>query len=428
MEIKRAQKIEGTIDIPGDKSISHRGAILAAITSQTVRIDNFLFSQDCLHTLEVLKKLGVKINIENQSVIVHGKGLQGLSEPHDILYVGNSGTTIRLLSGLLAGVPFMSVLSGDHSINRRPMDRIIIPLKQMGTCIYGRADNHFAPLVIMGKDRLAGGHLNIPVASAQVKSCLLLAALSAEGYTRISQPAVSRDHTERMLEYFGADIQYDGQQSELNPRKKILGRDLFIPADISSAAYFIVACLILKDSHILLKNIGINETRSYILNILSSMGADIRVKNKRMVNNEPLADLEVFSSPLKAVEIPPGQIPNIIDEIPVLCAAAAKAEGKTIIKGAGELRHKESDRIAALYSQFLKLGINIAPQPDGLIIEGNPGLQPKSAQLSSFGDHRIAMAQSVLALLASGPVTINDADCVSTSFPNFFEILNKHTR
>ncbi|MDZ7838120.1 MAG: 3-phosphoshikimate 1-carboxyvinyltransferase [Actinomycetota bacterium] len=428
MEIKGAEKITGTIEIPGDKSISHRSAILSAMTSQKVIIRNFLFSEDCLSTLEVLKKLQIKIIIENQSITVYGRGMDGLSEPDDILYVGNSGTTIRLISGLLAAAPFMSVLNGDSSINRRPMDRIIEPLRQMGAAIYGRNNNRFAPLVIMGGKKLMAKQFNIPVASAQVKSCLLIAALNCKGTTEISQPAVSRDHTERMLQYFGADIKFDGQHSEIDSGSQIRGKDIFVPGDISSAAYFIVACLILDDSHIALRDVGINQTRSYFLKILMDMGADIRIKNKRTLNNEPVADIEVFSSKLQAIPIDKENIPNIIDEIPILCVAASKARGKTAITGAGELRHKESDRINAVYSQFLKMGVDISQEPDGLTIKGDPDFRPAYARLKSFGDHRIAMSCAILSLLGKEEAVIDDTGCINTSFPGFFDKLNKHIR
>jgi len=425
MQISGVNSINGHIDIPADKSISHRSAIIGSLTHQKVNIENFLFADDCIKTLEVLKKTGVKIETGANTVTVFGRGVEGLTEPDDILYVGNSGTTLRLMAGILAGTGFMSILSGDSSINRRPMARIIEPLNDMGATIYARGKNTLPPLAIIGAGRLKGGKFEIPLASAQVKSCLCLAGVNAEGKTEIIQPAVSRDHTERMLQFFGADITYDGQHTVIGP-SELKGRDLFVPGDISSAAYFITACLILKDSHILLRDIGINQTRSYFLEILKNMGGRIEVKNIREYNNEPVADIECFSSSLSAVSIESQFIPNIIDEIPILCVAAAKAEGRTIIEGARELRYKESDRIQAIYTQFSKLGAKIEQREDGLAIEGDRNLKPCSADIESFGDHRIAMSCAILSLAGKGRVTINNAECVNTSFPAFFDILRKH--
>ncbi len=337
MEIKGPASINGEINIPGDKSISHRSAIISALIKAPVIIKNFLFSRDCINTLEIIEKIGVRVEKIDDVIIIHGKGIDAFEEPSDILYVGNSGTTIRLMSGVLASTDFMSILSGDVSINSRPMERIISPLNQMGAKIYGSHNNTRAPLVIFGNN-LKGNRFELKISSAQVKSALLLAGLSAEGPTEIIQPGISRDHTERMLEYFGADIKYDGRYTKIIPGQKLDCKNIFIPGDISSAAYFIVAALILKKSEIIIKDVGINPTRTYFLEVLKEMGGEIDISNKRTVNNEPIADLKVSSSKMQNVEIDKTKIPNLIDEIPILSVAAAFSKGKFKISGAGGVK------------------------------------------------------------------------------------------
>jgi 3-phosphoshikimate 1-carboxyvinyltransferase len=423
MEILGIDRINGEIKIPGDKSISHRSAIIAAILDEPVRIKNYLFSSDCRATLDVLKDLGADIAGDSRELIIKGCGISGLREPNKILDVGNSGTAIRLLSGILAGNPIMSVLSGDSSINGRPMARIIKPLNQMGARVYGRNNGKYAPLVIIGTRDLRGKRFDSGLSSAQVKSCILLAALHAEGITEIRQPGTSRDHTERMLEYLGASIEYDGRNTSIDPSKKLAAKDIHIPADISSALFFIVAALILRDSRITIKDVGINPTRSYALDILRSMGAEINIKNSRTVCNEPVADIEASSSLLKSVEIDRDMIPNIIDEIPILSVAASAASGTTVIRGAAELRNKESDRLKAISGQFARAGVDIKELEDGLEINGKKGLGLKSCILESMGDHRIAMSLAVLAMLTRKKVTILDDDCINTSFPGFYDML-----
>jgi 3-phosphoshikimate 1-carboxyvinyltransferase len=419
MEISTATKLKGEINIPGDKSISHRAAIIGAISRQNIVIKGFLFSKDCINTVDIIKKLGIKVEKIDDSLIVYGKDIKYLREPDDILYTGNSGTTIRLMSGILCATNFISVLSGDRSINNRPMDRIIEPLREMGASIYGRDKNRKAPIIIFGTSKLRSRCFNIITPSAQVKSCILLAALFAKGKTEIIQPAVSRDHTERMLEYFDANIKYDGKYTKIIPGKALKGKDIFVPGDISSAAYFIVATLILKDSCITIKNAGINPTRSYYIEILKKMGANIEIENKRMINNEPVGDIKVSSSNLHSVKIEKKFIPNIIDEIPIICVAAAFAEGKTVITGAGELRFKESDRISSVFTQFKKLGVKIKEKKDGLIIHGNNNLTIGEDNVNSMGDHRIAMSLAVLGLRSKGVIKISDSECIETSFPGF---------
>jgi 3-phosphoshikimate 1-carboxyvinyltransferase len=425
MEISGAHSINGEIKIPGDKSISHRSAIISSITHEKVAIKNFLFSEDCENTLKVLGRLGIKTERLEDTLIVYGCGIENFKEPDDILYVGNSGTTIRLLAGILASTGFNSVLTGDSSINNRPMSRIIKPLLEMGAKIYGRDNNTKAPIIIIGNDKLKGRIFDISVSSAQVKSCLALAGLFSEGTTEINQPDVSRDHTERILEYFGADIFFDGKYTRITPGKKLTGKDIFVPCDISSAAYFIVAGLILKDSNIVIKNLGINPTRSYFIELVKNMGADIKIKNTHILNNEQLADIEVKSSTLKSVLINKEFIPNIIDEIPALCVAAAFSEGKTVISGAKELRFKESDRISCIVAQFKKAGVSIYEMDDGITINGNPDLEINEGVYESYGDHRMAMSVAILGLKSKTCIRVKGSESIDTSFPGFKNELKK---
>ncbi|MBM3708413.1 MAG: 3-phosphoshikimate 1-carboxyvinyltransferase [Actinobacteria bacterium] len=425
MEINGANSINGEIKIPGDKSISHRSAIISSITKDTIVIKNYLFSQDCIRTLEVLRKLGVKIEKLDENLVICGKGIEGFREPNDILYAGNSGTTIRLLPGILSATNFMSILSGDSSVNNRPMARIVEPLRKMGAQIYGREENSKAPIVIFGNKNLKGRIFNTDISSAQVKSCITLAGLFAEGETEILQPRTSRDHTERMLEFFGANITFDGKQTKIIPDRQLKGKNLFIPGDLSSAAYFIVASLILKNSRILIRDIGVNPTRCHFLELIEKMGARIKITNKRIMNNEPIADIESESSMLNGQIIDKEFIPNIIDEIPVLCVAAAFAEGRTEISGAEELRFKESNRISAIASQFKKAGVDIEEKEDGFIIYGNSKLKISEGPLESFKDHRIAMSLAILGLRSRGKIKIMDSDYIDTSFPSFKYELKK---
>lgn len=431
MEIGGVNSINGEIDIPGDKSISHRSAIISALADGTVIISNFLFSSDCISTLEILKSAGTKIETLQDKVIVKGCKGASFTEPDDILYAGNSGTAVRLMCGALCAAPegSMFILSGDSSINKRPMQRIIEPLKKMGAAIYGRNKSTLAPIVIFGSSgKLKGKKIDLAVSSAQVKSCIALAALFADGITEISQPQKSRDHTERMLEYFGADIAYDGKNTKICPGKMLKGKNLFIPSDLSSAAFFIVAGLILKNSRVVFKNIGVNPSRTYFLDVMLEMGANLKVYNKRVINNEPLADIEVSSSNLKAVTLNKDLIPNIIDEIPALCVAAVFADGSTVIEGAEELRLKESDRISAIAGQFKKAGIEIIEREDGLIINGNKKNIIRGGEFESFYDHRIAMALAVLMLKSKEKARILGSESIGTSFPDFTYLLKKSVK
>lgn len=419
------KSINGEIKIPGDKSISHRAAIISAIAEGNVIINNFLFSDDCINTIEILKKLGVDIKKIGDNLVVQGCGIENFREPDDVLYVGNSGTTLRLMCGVLSATNFLSVLTGDKSINSRPMSRIIEPLSCMGANITGRDKNKKAPVIISGNNGLKGMVFKTDISSAQVKSCLVLAGLYADSITEIIQPAISRDHTERMLEYFGANIKYDGRHTIIYPGHRLEGKNLFIPGDLSSAAYFVVASLILKDSAVIIKNIGMNPTRSRFIEVLKDMGANIEIKNPRMLNNEQVADIESRTSNLEGINIDSNIIPNIIDEIPVLCTAAAFAHGSTIISGAGELRFKESDRIKSVSAQFKNAGVNILEKEDGFIIKGNSGLRIKGGSFECYGDHRIAMSLAVLGLRSEEHFFIDNFECVDTSFPSFKYELKK---
>jgi 3-phosphoshikimate 1-carboxyvinyltransferase len=425
MEIQGTRSLNGDIRVPGDKSISHRSAIISSISGKKVIVENYLFSQDCINTIEILRNLGVKIEKTNNDLMIYGVKTTDMVEPRVVLDVGNSGTAIRLMAGALASTAFMSVLSGDDSINSRPMKRIIDPLRSMGATVYGRDNDKKAPLVIFGSRKLQGKRFEFSLSSAQLKSCVLLAAINAEGVTEIIQPNVSRDHTERMLQYFNADIEFDGKYTRLDPSRGLEARNIYIPGDISSAAFIIVATLILKNSHTIIHDVGINPTRNHFLDILKKMGAKIEIKNKRIISNEPVADIETFSSDLIPVKIAKKWIPNIIDEIPVLAVAASRANGKTVIEGAGELRNKESDRISALSTQFKKIGVDIREQKDGFEIVGNSDSSVTGGTVESMGDHRIAMSLAILSLLSKNITTIHDSDCIDTSFPGFKYTLKK---
>ncbi len=425
MEIHGIKSLNGDIKVPGDKSISHRSAIISSISGGKVIVENYLFSEDCINTIKILKNLGIKIEHTDNDLMINGAKTTNMIEPRTVLDVGNSGTAIRLIAGVLASTDFMSILSGDNSINNRPMKRIIDPLRSMGASVYGRDNNKKAPLVIFGNKKLQGKRFEFSLSSAQLKSCVLLAGINAEGVTEIIQPETSRDHTERMLQYFDADIEFNGKYTRLDPSGGLKAKNIYVPGDISSAAFIIVATLILKNSHTTIRDVGINPTRNYFLDILKKMGANIEIKNKRIISNEPVADIETFSSDLISVEIEKQQIPNIIDEIPVLAVAASQASGKTIIKGAGELRNKESDRITALCTQFKKVGVDISEQKDGFEITGNKNSDISGGTVESMGDHRIAMSLAVLSLLSKNSTTILDSDCIDTSFPGFKYILKK---
>ncbi len=418
--IKPIDKINAKITVPGDKSISHRAVMFGSIACGDTEISGFLTGDDCMSTISCFKKLGIDIEVNGENVVVHGKGLHGLSEPDGLLDVGNSGTTIRLISGLLAGQKFVSRLNGDASIQKRPMNRVIKPLSQMGANIKS-TNNGYAPLEITGTE-LKGTEYHMPVASAQVKSAILLASLYAEGETTVIEDMPSRDHTEIMLNYFGADIKNTGGRITSRPVKELYGKPLTVPGDISSAAFFIAAGLLTPDSEITITNVGINKTRTGIIDALLEMGADISIINERSAGGEPVGDLIVRTSELKAITLSGDIIPRMIDEIPVFVAAALAAEGTTVIKDAQELKVKESNRIATVIEEFGKMGAKITETDDGMIINGKQEL--KGNTVYSHLDHRIAMSLAVAALNAKGDTVITDADCVGISFPNFYELLD----
>ncbi|WP_372494118.1 3-phosphoshikimate 1-carboxyvinyltransferase [Fuchsiella alkaliacetigena] len=424
LKIKPKSGLKGQIKVPGDKSISHRSVMIGSLARGKTRISGFLTGEDCLNTLRAFQQMGVEVeNFGAEEIVIKGVGLEGLSEPESVLDLGNSGTAMRLLLGILAGQDFYSVLTGDESLNQRPMARVTDPLSEMGAKIWGRDNANLAPLTVIGQ-QLSSFSYNSPVASAQVKSCILLAGLYAQGVTRVIEPAQSRDHTERMLEYFGAEVEVDGLEVSVKAKPKLEGQEVVVPSDISSAAFFIVAALINSDSELVLSNVGLNPTRDGLLEILTKMEADYELLEQRLVNQEPIADLKVNSSPLKAVEIGGAVIPKLIDEIPILAVAATQAEGTTVIKDAEELRVKETDRISAMVKELRKLGVEIEEREDGMIIEG-PQKIKGGAECRSYGDHRIAMSLAVAALIAEEEVVIKNCDCIKTSFPNFTDLLEQ---
>ena len=421
--IEKINQLKGNISVPGDKSISHRSLILGSIAQGETRIYNFLNSLDCLQTFECMQSLGAEIELgEDNFIKIKGKGLYGLQEPKDMLEVGNSGTTIRLLAGLLSGQNFYSVLNGDNSIRKRPMKRVVQPLRLMGADIWGREDGQLAPLSIKGS-LLNPLQYTLPVASAQVKSALLLAGLYAAGETIIKEPLPTRDHTERMLSIMQADIMISHQEIIIIGGKFLKGTDLFIPGDISSAAYFIAAASILKDSQIVISQVGVNPTRTGIIKILKRMGAKINILNYQIKSNEPQADLEIEYSELKGISIMPEEVPFLIDELPLIALVATQAQGKTIVSGAKELRVKETDRLKAIVSELKKMGANIKEKEDGFIVVGPSKLQ--GAACESYHDHRIAMSLAVAALLAEGKTVIKNSECIDISFPGFENTLQK---
>lgn len=422
---RRIQPLRGEITIPGDKSISHRSVMFGSIAHGTTEITNFLKGADCLSTISCFRKLGIEIEETRDRILVRGKGLSGLSAPSETLDTGNSGTTTRLISGILAGQNFSSVLSGDASLNSRPMGRIITPLREMGASIASINDNGCAPLKIE-PGKLHGIHYYSKVASAQVKSAILLAGLYAEGETQVTEPTLSRNHTELMLKGFGADISSaadkSGATAAIKPCEELYGQKILVPGDISSAAYFIAAALIVPGSELLIKNVGINPTRAGILTVCKNMGADITFINEKTAGGEPTADLLVKHSHLHGTTVEGGIIPTLIDEIPIIAVLAAFAEGTTIIKDAAELKVKETNRIDTVTENLLAMGGHITPTDDGMIIEGTESLS--GTAINSHLDHRIAMAFAIAGLAAIGETTILDSQCVDVSYPGFFDILH----
>lgn len=429
MQITDKYTFHGEVSVPGDKSISHRSIMFGAISNGTTTVSNFLQGADCLSTISCFQELGISIDNQASHVIIHGKGLHGLKAPSKILNVGNSGTTTRLISGILAGQPFESAIDGDASIRRRPMKRIFTPLTQMGAAFQSWNPDSFpetlravelgcAPFTVSGGN-LHGIHYNSPVASAQVKSAVLLAGLYADGPTSVTEPVLSRNHTELMLSGFGAEVTSDGTTASIKPNPKLQGQDIQVPGDISSAAYFIALGLLTPHSEILIKNTGINPTRNGIVQAALAMGGDLTLLNERTVSGEPVADILVKSSSLHGTVISGKMIPTLIDEIPILAVMAAFAEGATVIRDAQELKVKESDRIAVITENLNAMGASVTPADDGMTIEG--GRQLHGAQIHTHQDHRIAMAFTIAGLNASGETTLDDEKCAAISYPSFFE-------
>ncbi len=442
MEIRKPSPLKGEITVPGDKSISHRAVMFGALAKGTTEITNFLQGADCLSTIACFQKLGIGIENTPERILVHGRGLHGLTAPCDILDTGNSGTTTRLLAGILCGQKFESVLNGDASIQSRPMKRILDPLEQMGADIVSLKGNGCAPLRINGNRFcqsctpysmqelselpgavLSGIHYNSPVASAQVKSCVLLAGMYADSPTSVTEPQLSRNHTELMLSGFGADIRTEGLTATILPDPDLHGMQIEVPGDISSAAYFIAAALMVPGSEILIKNVGVNPTRDGILRVVRDMGGEVALLDQKTSGGEPTADLLVTYRELHGTEIGGDIIPTLIDELPVLAVLACTAKGTTVIRDAQELKVKESDRIAVMAQNLAAMGARVTATDDGMIIEGGHPLN--GAVIDSHKDHRVAMSFAIAALAAQGDTRILDADCVNISYPDFYETLRR---
>ncbi len=420
MLIKPTASFKGEIQIPGDKSISHRSIMFGALADGLTEVTHFLQGADCLSTISCFQKLGIAIDNTPERIVIHGKGLHGLRPPASVLDVGNSGTTMRLISGILAGQPFASTLTGDASIQKRPMNRIIKPLQEMGAVLTSQYKNGCAPFTISGSS-LHGIHYSSPVASAQVKSCVLLAGLYADGRTSVTEPSVSRNHTELMLSSFGAHISCQQTTVSVLPDPVLTGQKIEVPGDISSAAYFIAAALLVPNSEVLIQNVGVNPTRDGFLRAAKAMHANIIRLNERTVSGEPVCDLLVTSSDLTGTTVEGDLIPALIDEIPVLAVMAAFAQGTTIIRDAAELKVKESDRIETIAANLKNMGADITATDDGMIIHGGRPLH--YAAIDPQADHRIAMSFAVAGLCAEGGVQIQDAECVCISYPEFYQHL-----
>lgn len=415
--------LQGELNIPGDKSISHRAVMFGSIAEGITEIDHFLMGADCLSTVSCFQKMGVKIDVTNEKVIVHGNGYRGLKEPLEILDVGNSGTTTRLMIGILAGTPFHSCVIGDESIAKRPMSRVTQPLRKMGAHIEGRENGNFTPLAIRGGQLKAIEYAS-PVASAQVKSAILLAGLQTNNeVTRVIEPHKSRDHTERMLRAFGVEVDENENTVSIRGGQSLVSTAIYVPGDISSAAFFLVAGAIVPNSQIILNNVGVNPTRTGIIEVLKRMGAKISINPQAGNPFEPLAQIKIETSNLKGITIEGDLIPKLIDEIPVIALLATQAEGETVIKDAHELKVKETNRIDTVVSELKKLGAIIEPTDDGMIIKGKTPLKG-GGTVSSHGDHRIGMMLGIASCITEEPIELQDAEAISVSYPNFFSDLN----
>ena len=414
MVIQKIKKAVGQIKVPGDKSISHRAVMLGSLASGVTEISGFLKGADCLSTIDCFRKMGIDIDINGENVTVHGNGLRGLKKPDEMLYTGNSGTTTRLLCGILAGQNFDTSITGDVSIQKRPMGRVVKPLSMMGAKI----ENEYCPLYITGT-KLHGIDYKMPVASAQVKTAIILAGLYADGETVIHEIEKSRDHTELMLSAMGADLTVDNLDITVKPTNDLTAVNVDVPGDISSAAFFLVLGAIMPNSQITVTNVGINPTRTGIINVLKDMGADITLENVHTSAGETVADITVRSSSLKGTTVGGDIIPRLIDELPIIAVAAVFADGQTVIKDAQELKVKETNRIRAVVDEFNKCGIDITETDDGMIINGGKSIH--GADFKTYGDHRMAMSLTVLAQLADGESTLDDSDCACVSYPTFFD-------
>ncbi|MED4352649.1 3-phosphoshikimate 1-carboxyvinyltransferase [Schinkia azotoformans] len=420
--VTNVSSLKGTIQVPGDKSISHRAIMFGSIAKGKTTVTGFLPGEDCLSTINCFRKMGVRITQTGEYVEIESDGINGLKEPKDILDVGNSGTTTRLMLGILATRPFHSVLIGDESIAKRPMGRVTNPLRQMGAVIDGRENGMYTPLSIRGGDTV-GIQYHSPVASAQVKSAILLAGLGSKGVTTVTEPALSRDHTERMLEAFGAAVIRDGLSVSIEGGQTLTATEIEVPGDISSAAFFLAAGAIVPNSRIILKNVGMNPTRTGIVTVLQKMGAELEITNERIVNGEPVADLTISTSNLTATEISGDIIPALIDEIPIIALLATQADGQTVIRNAEELKVKETNRIDTVVTELKKMGAMIEATDDGMIIHGRSPLH--GAEVNSYGDHRIGMMLAIAALLSKSDTILQDADAIAVSYPNFFDHLTE---
>lgn len=416
------QSLKGTIKVPGDKSISHRSIMFGSMAEGTTNVTGFLPGEDCLSTIAAFKQMGVKIEQNGTNVKIESRGMDAWEEPKDILYMGNSGTTTRLLLGLLAGSHIHAVLTGDESIAKRPMKRVINPLREMNAQFSGREDGQFTPIAVKGSPLNAIEYV-MPVASAQVKSAILLAALNANGTTVIHEIEKTRDHTEKMLKQFGVDLNVEDKKISIQGGQKLKAVDVDVPSDISSAAFFLVAGAISPNSEITLKNVGLNETRTGIIDVLQQMNAQLTISEVDDSNPEAIGTLTIKTSDLKATVIGGDIIPRLIDEIPIIALLATQAEGTTIIKDAEELKVKETNRIDAVVDELKKLGANIEATDDGMEITGPTKLS--GASLRTYGDHRIGMMNAIASLVTSGAITIDDPDCIAVSYPTFFEDLQK---
>ena len=426
IEARPAGGLRGTVRVPGDKSVSHRSVMFAALGDKPVRVRHFLAAADCLSTVACMRAMGVRVDrVGETELVVHGVGLRGLEEPPRCIDAGNSGTTLRLMLGIAAAQPFLTAFTGDDSLHKRPMGRVIAPLSRMGARIAARAGGKYLPLAVLPSEGLEGIAYETPVASAQVKSAVLLAGLYANGQTSVTEPYVSRDHTERMLEAFGVAVRREGTCVSVEKAPALCSpEEIEVPGDISSAAFWLVAASVIPGSCLTLENVGVNPTRTGILDVLRDMGADFALKNERLCGKEPVADITVRAAQLKGTSFGAEIMPRLIDEIPVLTVAAMLADGMTAITGAGELRVKETDRLAAIAREFNKFAPCITESKDGLVIEGKAGRRLCGAACESYGDHRIAMALAV-AGAAGGGAKIAGGDCIGISYPDFYETLER---